>query len=114
VREWADHDELLPECAAVVTHAGLGTTLRALAHGLPLVMLPLGRDQHVNAARVAELGAAIRLSAEAAPDEIRRALTAVLTEARFGASAARLAKRLAADRVDRHATDALERTARKS
>ncbi|HEX6620368.1 MAG TPA: hypothetical protein VF024_11945, partial [Solirubrobacteraceae bacterium] len=41
--KWADHDELLATCAAVVTHAGLGTTLRALAHGVPLLMLPLGR-----------------------------------------------------------------------
>ena len=114
VREWADHDELLPECAAVVTHAGLGTTLRALAHGLPLVMLPFGRDQHVNAARVAELGAGVRLPADAAPDEIRAALTTVLTEARFASSAGRLAERLAADRADRHAADALERAARQS
>jgi UDP:flavonoid glycosyltransferase YjiC (YdhE family) len=114
VREWADHDELLPECAAVVTHAGLGTTLRALAHGLPLVMLPLGRDQHVNAARVAELGAGIRLPADAAPRQIRAALTTVFTDARFASCAARLAERLAADRPDRHAADALERAARRS
>ena len=49
---YADHDELLPRCAAVITHGGLGTTLRALAHGKPLLLLPLGRDQQFNAGRV--------------------------------------------------------------
>jgi UDP:flavonoid glycosyltransferase YjiC (YdhE family) len=55
---FADHDELFPRCEAVVTHGGLGTVLRALAHGVPLLMLPLGRDQHVNAGQVAQLGPA--------------------------------------------------------
>jgi UDP:flavonoid glycosyltransferase YjiC (YdhE family) len=53
----ADHDQLLPRCAAVVTHGGLGTTLRSLAHGTPPLVLPLGRDQDFNAERVVELGA---------------------------------------------------------
>jgi UDP:flavonoid glycosyltransferase YjiC (YdhE family) len=112
VHEWADHDEVLPACAAVVTHAGLGTTLRALAHGVPLLMLPRGRDQHVNSARVTDLGAGIALPAEAAPERIRAALTRLLGDPRFAACAARLAERMAADRPDSHAADALERAAR--
>ena len=40
---FADHDRLLPECALVVCHGGLGTVLRALAHGVPMLILPLGR-----------------------------------------------------------------------
>jgi UDP:flavonoid glycosyltransferase YjiC (YdhE family) len=108
ILEWADHDELLATCAAVVTHAGLGTTLRALSHGVPLLMLPLGRDQHVNAARVSELGAGIRLAADDTPEQIRHALTALLEDPEFSASAARLAKRMADDRPDRRAADALE------
>jgi UDP:flavonoid glycosyltransferase YjiC (YdhE family) len=64
---YADHDQVLSSCAAVVTHGGLGTTLRALAHGKPLLLLPLGRDQHFNAARVVGLGAGICLPSEASP-----------------------------------------------
>jgi RimJ/RimL family protein N-acetyltransferase len=111
VLPWADHDELLPGCAAVVTHAGLGTTLRALAHGVPLLMLPLGRDQHVNATRVTELGAGIRLPADAGMARIRAALSELLADPAFAASASRLADRIAGDRPDRRAVDALERAA---
>jgi hypothetical protein len=68
---YADHDRLLPRCAAIVTHGGLGTTLRALAHGKPLLLLPLGRDQQFNARRVVELGASIRLPVDASPAENR-------------------------------------------
>lgn len=112
VHEWVDHDELLPTCAAIVTHAGLGTTLRALAHGVPLLMLPLGRDQHFNAARVTELGAGIRLAADAAPERIRAALAELLSNAAFAAAAARCATRMANERPDRRAADALERAGR--
>jgi MGT family glycosyltransferase len=41
----APHRAVLPEAAAVVTHAGHGTVLKALAAGVPLVCVPMGRDQ---------------------------------------------------------------------
>jgi UDP:flavonoid glycosyltransferase YjiC (YdhE family) len=49
---FADHDSLMPDAAAVIGHGGLGTVLRALAHGVPQLLLPLGRDQAFNAGRV--------------------------------------------------------------
>jgi UDP:flavonoid glycosyltransferase YjiC (YdhE family) len=103
---FADHDEILPSCAAVVTHGGLGTVLRALAHGVPMLLVPLGRDQHANAARVAKLGAGIVLDAGA---DVRAALETLLGEPGFAAAAARAAERIAADRPDRRAVEALER-----
>ena len=59
--------QVLPQAAAVVTHAGLGTVHAALAHGLPLVCLPIGRDQPDNAARVEWHGAGLRLSPKSPP-----------------------------------------------
>lgn len=50
----ADHDRLMPDSAPVIGHGGLGTALRALAHGVPQLLLPLGRDQAFNAGRVEE------------------------------------------------------------
>jgi UDP:flavonoid glycosyltransferase YjiC (YdhE family) len=37
---WLVQDEILPHAAVVVSHGGYGTTLGALAHGVPLAKLP--------------------------------------------------------------------------
>jgi UDP:flavonoid glycosyltransferase YjiC (YdhE family) len=107
---FADHDELMPDCAAVINHGGLGTVLRALAHGVPQLLLPLGRDQAFNAGRVEELGAGIQVPADASPERIRVALHTLLCDARFRAAAVRLADRIGAADPDRTAAEALERT----
>lgn len=104
---YSDHDELLPHCAAVITHGGLGTTLRALAHGKPLLLLPLGRDQQFNAGRVVELGAGIRLPVEAPPDQIAYAVVELLAQPEFSEAAERTAAAIAADRPDETAAEAL-------
>jgi UDP:flavonoid glycosyltransferase YjiC (YdhE family) len=108
VTAWADHDALLPTCAAAITHGGLGTTLRALAHGVPLLLLPLGRDQAFNAARVVEYGAGIQLTPDAGPAAVAGAVARLLDEPGFAAAAARAAARVAADVPDQRAADALE------
>jgi UDP:flavonoid glycosyltransferase YjiC (YdhE family) len=54
---FAPFQELLPLCAAVVHHGGVGTVARALAAGTPQLVLPLAWDQPDNAARVRKLGA---------------------------------------------------------
>ena len=61
VVERAPHREVLKHASAVVTHAGHGTVIKALAAGVPVVAVPLGRDQLDNAARVEHHGAGIRL-----------------------------------------------------
>jgi UDP:flavonoid glycosyltransferase YjiC (YdhE family) len=113
VEAFADHDRLLPDTAAVVDHGGLGTVLRVLAHGVPQLLLPLGRDQALNADRVQQLGAGIRLPTDASPGRIRIALRALLTDPRFAAEAARVARRIAADEPDRTAAEALEHVAQR-
>jgi UDP:flavonoid glycosyltransferase YjiC (YdhE family) len=107
----SDHDDLMPVCAAVVNHGGLGTVLRALAHGVPQLLLPLGRDQAFNASRVEALQAGIQLSAHASPEQIQAALQALIATPRFRAAAVGLAKRIAAADPDRTAAEALERIA---
>ena len=48
--------QLLPRCAAIVHHAGVGTLAQGLAAGIPHVAMPMAHDQHDNAARLARLG----------------------------------------------------------
>jgi UDP:flavonoid glycosyltransferase YjiC (YdhE family) len=59
VHRFIPQAELLPHCDAVIAHGGAGTTLGALAHGLPLILLPQGADQSYNAERAAAAGAAL-------------------------------------------------------
>jgi UDP:flavonoid glycosyltransferase YjiC (YdhE family) len=61
VERWVPQAELLPHAAAIVCHGGYGTTLGALVHGVPMVVLPVFADQGRNAGRVGEIGAGIAL-----------------------------------------------------
>ena len=54
--------EVLPRCAALVHHGGIGTTAQAIAAGIPQVIRPLAHDQPDNAARVEKLGIGATLS----------------------------------------------------
>ena len=69
----APHSEVLREAAVAITHCGHGVTIKALAAGVPLVCLPMGRDQLDVAARVVHAGAGLRLEPSAAPEEIAAA-----------------------------------------
>ncbi len=64
VVRYAPQLEILKRASAVITHAGLNTTLESLAEGVPLVAIPLGNDQPGVAARIEhhKAGIAIPLS----------------------------------------------------
>jgi UDP:flavonoid glycosyltransferase YjiC (YdhE family) len=48
-------------CDIVVCHGGSGTTLGALAFGLPLLLLPQGADQFLNATAITSAGAGLAI-----------------------------------------------------
>ncbi len=79
----APHDLVFPHADLVITHAGHGTIMRAFRHGLPLVCLPMGRDQNDNAAKVNYHGCGIRLSRKSGAPEIRRAVETILADPAF-------------------------------
>jgi MGT family glycosyltransferase len=79
----APHSQILPRCAALVTHCGHGTTMKGLTAGVPLLCLPMGRDQNDTAARVVAHGAGLRLAPTASSAKIAAALQRLLGEARF-------------------------------
>ena len=107
----APHSEVLRHASAIVTHAGHGTVIKALAAGVPVVAMPLGRDQLDNAARVAHHGAGLRLKPKASSDAIARAVERVLDEPSFRASAERLAAAIAAETAEDRAAEELEELA---
>jgi MGT family glycosyltransferase len=110
----APHSEVLRHASAVVTHAGHGTVIKALAAGVPVVALPLGRDQLDNAARVAHHGAGLRLKPKAKPELIARAVRRVIDEPSFAANAERIAAVIAAETAHDQAAEELEALAERS
>ncbi len=92
IHDWIPHGAILPHTAAVVTHAGHSTVMAAFAHGVPMVCMPMGRDQNANADRVATLGVGLAISADAPTNEIRAAIREVLTNPSFRECAQRMSR----------------------
>ncbi|HYE95080.1 MAG TPA: glycosyltransferase [Rubricoccaceae bacterium] len=104
----APHGAVFPRASAVVTHAGHGTVMRALAHGLPLLCLPMGRDQDDNAARVVARGVGRRLRPSASPAKIAAALRRLLDDPGYRTNAERLGAIITADAEADRAVQELE------
>ena len=85
---WSAATSRRPSCCriveAVVTHGGSGTTLGALAHGLPLLVVPQGADQYANADAVVAAGAGRRLGRdETTVAAIRDSVRSLLARSRL-------------------------------
>lgn len=52
VLRWLPHEPLIRKAACVVCHGGMGITQKALAAGVPVCVVPFGRDQTEVAGRV--------------------------------------------------------------
>lgn len=92
VERFVPQSLILPRSVAVVSHGGSGTTLGALAHALPLVLVPQAADQFDNAARAEAAGAAVvLLPGEVSAESVRAALRRVLEEPAFAEAARRIA-----------------------
>ncbi len=91
VREFVRHALVLPHMAAVVSHGGLSTITSALAFGVPLVCIPQGRDQSINAERVAATGVGRALRVDAPPAAIASAVRELLADSGARREASRFA-----------------------
>lgn len=108
VQRFARHSELLSHAAMVITHGGHGTVIRALAHGVPVICLPMGRDQQGNAIRVAARQAGKALPVGASVKLLREAINEVLTTPRYRQEAQRLALGIVSDAQSLAAVTELE------
>ena len=88
------HSAVLPHVAAMVTQCGLGTLVKGLLHGVPLLCIPMVGDQPENAARVVARGAGIRIGRECSPAQILAAIRRLLKEPRFRQNALAMAAML--------------------
>jgi UDP:flavonoid glycosyltransferase YjiC (YdhE family) len=92
---WVPMADILADAAAMVMHGGAGTTLAALAAGVPTVVMPLFADQPLNARQIAKLGVGVALEGGAADvSRLREAVQTVLDEPRYRAAAGRIAEEI--------------------
>ena len=109
VETWVTHDDVAQSADVIVCHGGFGSTLGALAHGTPLVVLPLfSADQWANGEAVARAGAGItvaddrtarnvlELPAAETVGELAGAVESVIDDATYRREAVRIAESMRA------------------
>jgi zeaxanthin glucosyltransferase len=102
--------ELLKRAVLCITHAGLNTTLESLAHGVPMVAIPIGYDQPGVAARIAHHGVGEFLEVEHLTAEaVSERVQGVLSDSRYRIRAQHFASVIAKTRGLDLAADVIER-----
>ena len=108
VAQWVPQEDVLPHASLVVCHGGSGTTLGALAAGVPLVICPLFADQSANGRMVEQAGAGVVVGRGEAdhgglrrlvPDDVpalRAAMAQVFEDPRYRRAAHGIATEIAA------------------
>jgi MGT family glycosyltransferase len=91
VEPWVPQGAVMTHASAMVGHGGSGSTLAAMAAGMPLAVVPLFADQPDNAQRIADLGAGLRLDGVAGLGD---AVTALLEDPAYRANARAVAREI--------------------
>ncbi len=107
VHRFVPHDELMPQVSLVVGHGGHATTMRALAHDLPVVVMPMHPmlDQPLVGKAVAAAGAGALVARKAKPADLAPTITRLLADGPHRAAAARLGASIRAARGTETAAD---------
>lgn len=107
VRRFVDHGAVLDHAVCAVTHGGMGVTQKALARGVPVCVVPYGRDQFEVARRVVVSGSGTRVRANRlSPARLRSAVKRAMG---MSAGARRVAAGFAAAGGAARGADVLER-----
>jgi UDP:flavonoid glycosyltransferase YjiC (YdhE family) len=108
VEPWVPQGAVMTHASTMVGHGGSGSTLAAMAAGMPLAVVPLFADQPENAQRVADLGAGLRLDGV---DRLGDAVAELLEDPSYRAGARAVASEIAALPPVERAVDLLEELA---
>ena len=92
VHAYLPHSDVMPEASLVIGHGGHSTTMLALAHDLPVLVLPINLvfDQVLVGESLQRAGAGLTLACRSTAGEIRGAVERMLADDSFAIEAARL------------------------
>jgi UDP:flavonoid glycosyltransferase YjiC (YdhE family) len=107
IERYVSHTQVLARSALMVSHAGHGSVMKALVYGVPMVLVPWGRDQPGVADRAERLGVARVVSPDAL-EGMDRAVADVLDDPRFKHAAQAHHQRLASFDPIRTACELIE------
>ena len=90
--EYVPHAEIMADVSLVIGHGGHSTTMLALAHNVPLLILPMNMafDQPIIGQAIQRSGAGLTIPARSPQHEIRAAVQRMLADDSFRHGAARL------------------------
>lgn len=108
VCDFVPHELVLPHMAAVISHGGLSTIMASLTAGIPILCIPQGREQPINAARVAACGCGRVAPPASTASEIAAALDGLLRDETPRGAARRFAATIAALGAGERAADEVE------
>ncbi len=95
VERYVPHSKVLERSRLLLSHAGHGSVMKALWYGVPMVLIPWGRDQPGVAARAEQLGVAKVVAREQLTNErLAIAIQQVLEDRHFHETASEVAQRL--------------------
>ncbi|MDF2190567.1 glycosyltransferase [Paraflavitalea sp. CAU 1676] len=106
---YAPQPELLAQAVLCITHAGPGTVMECVHHGVPMVCIPVTDDQPAMAARVEYHAIGRRIPwRKVNAAKLERAIREVLTDARFTEKCRQLSATIQKDSGASKAADAIE------
>ncbi|MFG2674659.1 macrolide family glycosyltransferase [Streptomyces sp. NPDC048445] len=109
VHSWVPQPAILEQADAFVTHAGMGGSSEGLFAGVPMIAVPQGVDQFMNADRLVELGVARRIDTEdATADALRTALVELVGDPTVARRSARLRAEVRSEGGTMRAADLIE------
>jgi UDP:flavonoid glycosyltransferase YjiC (YdhE family) len=114
VHRFVPHADLMQRASLVVGHGGHGTTMQALAHDLPMVVMPMHPmlDQPMVARSVAAAGAGRVVRKKADADDLAPVIAEMLADGPHRAAAARLGAAIRAMPGATNAADRIEELVR--
>ncbi|MFB8277638.1 macrolide family glycosyltransferase [Nocardia colli] len=109
VHSWVPQRAILNQADAFVTHAGMGGCGEGLLAGVPMIAVPQGAEQFMNADKLVELGVARRIdTAEATAENLRASLATLTTDPAVARRSAQLRSDTQAEGGTRRAADLIE------